>query len=78
MKENEISQGKHDRFIRVAERRVNDILEKIRILGNCSNRSSYDYSDDEANKIFNEIDKLLKMTRLKFLSGKKEKFKLSK
>jgi hypothetical protein len=67
---------RHERFRRVASKRTNEILEKIRILGNCSNKSSYEYTEDEVNKIFSEIDKQLKLTKAKFLAGKGERFKL--
>ena len=50
---------KNQRFKRLAEYRTNEIIKKIQILGNCSNRSSYDYGEDEVNKIFNAIDKVL-------------------
>lgn len=69
-------ESRHDRFKRLASKRTNEILEKIRILGNCSNKSSYEYTEDDINKIFSEIEKYLKLTKAKFLSGKIEKFKL--
>jgi len=69
-------ESRHERFKRLAAKRTNDILEKIRILGNCSNKSSYEYTEEEVNKIFNEIDKQLKLTKAKFLGGKRERFKL--
>jgi hypothetical protein len=67
---------RHDRFKRIASKRTNEILEKIRILGNCSNRSSYEYTEEEINKIFLEIEKQLRFTKVKFLAGKRERFKL--
>lgn len=67
---------RHERFKRLASKRTNEILEKIRILGNCSNKSSYEYTEKEVNKIFSEIEKQLKLTKAKFLRGKREKFKL--
>jgi len=67
---------RHERFRRVASKRTNEILEKIRILGNCSNKSSYEYTEEEVNKIFSEIDKKLKLTKAKFLAGKRGRFKL--
>jgi len=67
---------RHDRFRRIASKRTNEILEKIRILGNCSNKSSYEYTEEEINKIFFEIEKQLKLTKGKFLAGKRERFKL--
>lgn len=69
-------ENRHERFKRIAAKRTNDILEKIRILGNCSNKSSYEYTEDEINKIFSEIDKQLKLTKAKFLAGKRARFKL--
>ncbi len=69
-------ENRHERFKRIAAKRTNDILEKIRILGNCSNKSSYEYTEDEINKIFSEIEKQLKLTKAKFLAGKRERFKL--
>lgn len=69
-------ESRHERFKRLASKRTNEILEKIRILGNCSNKSSYEYTEDDINKIFSEIEKYLKLTKAKFLSGKIEKFKL--
>ncbi len=73
---NEKQESRHERFKRIAAKRTNEILERIRILGNCSNKSSYDYTEQEINKIFSEIDKQLKFTRAKFFSGKRERFKL--
>ena len=70
------NETRNDRFKRLASKRTNEILEKIRILGNCSNRSSYEYTDDEVNKIFSEIERLLKITKAKFVAEKREKFKL--
>lgn len=69
-------ESRHDRFKRLASKRTNDILEKIRILGNCYNKSSYEYTEEEVNKIFSEIEKQLKLTKAKFLAGKRERFKL--
>lgn len=69
-------ESRHERFKRIAAKRTNEILEKIRILGNCANKSSYEYSEEEVNKIFSEIDKQLKLTKAKFLAGKRERFKL--
>jgi hypothetical protein len=69
-------ESRSERFKRIAAKRTNDILEKIRILGNCSNKSSYEYTEEEISKIFSEIDRQLKLTKAKFLGGKRERFKL--
>ena len=43
---------REERFKRVATRRTNNVLRQIRILGNCSNKSSYSYTEEEIQKIF--------------------------
>lgn len=66
-----------EKFKRLAEKRTNEVLKKLRILGNCANRNAYDYSEDEINKIFSAIEKATKEVKSKFqfLSTEK-KFKL--
>ena len=68
---------KRERFKRVAENRTNRIIESIRLLGNCSNRSNYEYSDEDVAKIFSAIEKELKQAKLKYQTKeKKQKFEL--
>lgn len=59
------------RFKRIAGRRTALILEYLRLLGNCSNTSSYSYTEEEINKIFSAIDKETK--RVKSLFNQPEK-----
>lgn len=66
---------KNERFKRLAEARTNEIIKKIQILGNCSNRSSYEYGPDEVNKIFSAIDKYLRETKAKFSFSREDKNK---
>jgi len=66
--------SKRERFLKVAEARTNAVLEKIRVLGNCANRSLYEYKEEEVNKIFRVIQEFLNETKLKF-KNKKESFK---
>lgn len=70
------SETRDGRFKRVAEKRTRKILNEIRILGNCSNRSVYGYTEEEISKIFGAIEEALKLTRMKFTGGKKIDFKL--
>ena len=67
---------KNERFKRIAGKRTNDVLDKIRLLGNCSNKNTYEYSKEEVSKIFNEIEKNLKIAKLKYLPGEKQRFQL--
>ena len=68
---------KKGRFIRIAERRTNNILEQLRLLGNCSNKNNYSYTEEDVKKIFNVIETELKEVKMKFNSkANEEKFKL--
>jgi len=67
---------KKERFKRLAEYRTNEVLRRIKVLGNCANRSAYDYTEEEINKIFSVIEKQIKETKGKFSFSKKDKFKL--
>lgn len=69
-------ESRNERFKRIATRRTNNILHHTRLLGNLSNKSTYDYSDDEVNKIFSAIESHLKMAKIKFLSHRRKEFKL--
>lgn len=57
---------KKTRFQKLAPYRTNEILKRLKVLGNCANRSAYDYSEDDINKIFSAIEKKTKEVRAKF------------
>ncbi|MGN9106784.1 hypothetical protein ACTM90_10555 [Oliverpabstia intestinalis] len=68
---------KMDRFKRVAENRTNKIIDQIRLLGNCANKSNYEYSDEDVKKIFSAIDSELKITKAKYQAkAQSKKFEL--
>lgn len=64
-------------FKRIATKRTVEVLRKIKILGNCANRSHYDYTEEEVAKIFSEVEKKLREAKAKFSFPNREKeFKL--
>ena len=68
---------KKERFKRLATMRTNEVLRRLKVLSNCSNRSAYEYSEDEISKIFSAIDKAVKDARSKFHSSvRHSKFEL--
>ncbi len=68
---------KTERFKRVAEGRTNKIINQIRLLGNCANKSNYEYSDEDIKKIFSAIENELKITKAKYQAKTKSgKFEL--
>lgn len=72
------NENKRERFVRIAEARTNKILEMMRLLGNCSSKSNYEYTDEDIKKIFGTLEKELKSTKNKFLGidSSNEKFTL--
>ena len=70
-------ENKKDKFKRVAEKRVNRIVDSFRLLSQCSNTSNYSYDDDQMNKIWRHLDKSFKDCKASFNSkSKRKKFKL--
>ena len=65
-----MKETRKERFNRLATSRTNEIIDRIRILGNCSNKSTYEYSEAEISKIFRAIDNELRETKKKFTSTK--------
>jgi len=69
-----LTDTKKDRFKRLAELRVTNVLKTLRILGNLSNTSNYQYSNEEVVKIFKVIREQLDLVEKKFDAGtQKEK-----
>ena len=71
-------ESKRDCFVRIAEARTNKIIDMLRLLGNCSNTSTYEYTKEDVKKIFAAIDDELKATKAKFdtVATNNSKFKL--
>ncbi len=72
-----MQEDRAQRFKRIATYRTNEVLNKLRLLGNLSNKTNYDYTEEEINKIFSAIEHQLKILKAKFSSSKKRnEFKL--
>jgi hypothetical protein len=61
---------KEERFKRIASRRVQEILNKLRLLGNCANKNNYYYNDEQVKRIISVIDDEWKKVKLEFKKGK--------
>lgn len=70
------NETKRGRFKRLATLRTNEVLRSLKVLGNCANRSAYDYNEEDIRKIFSEVDRRLKEIKAKFHFPKHRKFKL--
>lgn len=58
--------SKKERFVKVAEARTDKIISMIRLLGNCSNKNNYEYTDSQVNQIFEAISSELRSAKDKF------------
>ena len=75
------NENKHEKFTRLAEARTSKVLETIDLIGNLSNKSSYAYTGEEVELIFNAIRKACDNNEAKFKterSKKRRKFTLGK
>ena len=67
-----IAETKTEIFIRLAKPRVERVLKALSILSNCSNRSNYEYTQEQIDKIFNTLNEAIIETEKKFTKSKKE------
>lgn len=69
---------KHEKFVRLVEARTNKAAEMIRLIGNCANKGSYDYSEEDVKKIFTYLEKEIKNAKARFggSDGEDERFTL--
>ena len=58
-------------FERLAEKRVNEAIKKIRLIGNLANKANYDYTEGHSKRILEALEAELKNVKSKF---KNEKF----
>lgn len=73
------NETKRDRFVRLAEARTNKIINMLKLLGNCSSTSNYEYTEEDVRKIFAAIDREVKNAKGKFSGSdtqKEDKFSL--
>ena len=72
-------ENKKENFKKIAENRTNKIIDMIRLLGNLSNSSYYEYTDRQIEAIFDAIQEELDAQHNKFKpkqNGKKKRFEL--
>lgn len=60
-----------EKFVELATKRVNNALKAIQLIGNLSNKSNYDYTEADVDKIFSALNREVKACRERFYpSGK--------
>lgn len=73
--------NKRERFVELGEARVRKASQLLRLIGNLSNTSNYEYTAEEAQKILAALDNEMKLLKAKFQAGiarrSRDEFKLS-
>lgn len=60
------NRDKRERFVELGEARVRKAAQLLRLIGNLSNTSNYEYTQEDAQKILSALDGELKLVRAKF------------
>lgn len=70
---------KRAKFVELVEARVNRAIKDIQLIGNLSNRSAYQFDDEDVRKVFRALQKELDTAKARFGgsgNAKDEGFKL--
>lgn len=69
---------KDEIFIKLAKNRVNKAIKTIKLIGNLSNKSHYEYTSNQVSQIMSALDREIKLVKEKFKnikgSNKKDEF----
>ncbi len=61
-----VSETRREAFVRLAERRTNVVLDRIRILSNLANPYAYEWEEEDIRRIFGAIEEELRFSRQRF------------
>jgi hypothetical protein len=61
-------QKSRQKFVELAEKRVNRTIKDIKLIGNLSNRSNYKYEEADVRAIFTVLERELKQARERYHS----------
>lgn len=57
---------RREKFVKLAEARVSKALKEFQLIGNLSNRSAYEYTDEDVKQMFRALQKALDAAKLRF------------
>ncbi len=60
------------KFVKLAQARVSKAIKDVQLIGNLSNRSNYDYTDDDITKIFKALSEEINACKKRFELSKKK------
>lgn len=68
-----MNETKHEKFCRLAESRMNNVLKQLELLSNLSNKSSYEFSQQEIDKIIKALKNAVSDVEHSFRADNKTK-----
>jgi len=69
MDEGKLASQRRLKFAELATKRVNKASQAIRVVGNLSNKSNYDYTDQDVRLILRELNAAVNDVKRRFSSG---------
>ena len=74
-----MEETKRDKFVRLAESRVNNALKQIELIGNLSNTRAYEYTKDDVDDIIRTLKSAISDLEHTFkMDNKTNKFSLKR
>ena len=67
---------KDQRFERVVQKRVQNVLDSLRRLSQCSNKRMYEWNEEQLKKIWSAVDKEIERCKKNFKDAEPNEFKL--
>jgi hypothetical protein len=67
---------KEERFKRVAQKRVQNVLDSVRRLSQCANKRMYTWNEDQLIKIWAAVDEAVAQCKSGFENAEPKEFKL--
>ena len=71
------NETKNEKFIRLAEYRINKIMVAVGSLDKLHNKNSYEYTDEQVNAMFESLEKQLAEVKSHFAKTKMQEAKFS-
>lgn len=66
----QLQETKEQKFIRLAEYRMNKAIKVVESISNLANRSSYEYSEEQVNAMFSALENTIADVKSTFLPKK--------
>lgn len=68
-----MTETKEEKFIRLAEKRTNEAIKKIRLIGNLSNKNNYEYSEEQVTTIIKALETEIRKVKNAYQKESEEK-----